>query len=146
MGWEVGTITFLILLLIPHLYFHKIYSEHVRKLGAEIGEIIIFKPDPKADDMEDDVEAALVDRGSRWAQARVDRNGNLWNAIPVHIVCISGVLAMIILAHTELTVALGWVSVLVLPVPIYLFSHHIWNVLGLVNTRTTPLSETSKRT
>ncbi len=125
MIWEISVIGVLLVLVLIHLYFNKVYSDRIRQLDADMAEM------GDSDIDEDYVGEAIIDRARMSAQANVDRVNNLYHAVFVHGVCIAGLIVMLVLNQAGLAIEMGWMSATILPLPVCIFVYHLRNALAL---------------
>ena len=77
----------------------------------------------------DELDEALTDGVRMLAQAKADRTGNAY-ALVIVIMCIGGLSVLAILLHVVETEPVGWMSLLLLPLPAFILLHHLINMYG----------------
>lgn len=113
----------LIAVLVVHACLNRTYSRRIRRLGMEVAET---ESDINGGD---ELDEALTDGVRMLAQAKADRTGNAY-ALVIVIMCIGGLSVLAILLHVVETEPVGWMSLLLLPLPAFILLHHLINMYG----------------
>ena len=105
MEWELSAMFILAVLLAVHLWLCKIHSRRIRRLGEHM-----------------DKKSSYYTRVR--AQAGADRHNN-YHVITICNVGLAGLVIMCLLYMAGLVDAMGWASILVVPIPAYLSIIHL---------------------
>ena len=123
MEWEYAVVLVLIMVFVVHICLNRTYTRRIRRLGMEVVET---ESDINGGD---ELDEALTDGVSMLAQARADRTGNTY-ALVINIICIGGLFVLAVLSHVVKTEPVGWMSLLLLPLPVFILLHHLSNMYG----------------
>ena len=120
---EIATIGILSFLLGIQLRFDMIYSGRIRQFDEAMTTI-----DNQFTADEEYAEDEIHDCARMYAQAKIDRSSNRY-AISICVVGITGLVVMHLLNMAELVAAVGWMSFIIVPLPVYLFVYHIRTIV-----------------
>ena len=117
MALELTVIGILIVMLGVHFWLGKMHSGRIRQFGKYIDEM-------NRSDVPDEMYEESLNCVRMHAQAKADRRSNR-HVITVYAVCLTGLAIMSLLSIVELADAMGWTSLLVIPLPAYLSADHL---------------------
>ena len=119
MSWEGVVITAFLVMTVVHLIIVKTYTSRIRQFEADLAAM----DSVRAED-EIHLEEAIIGRVQMSAQAKVDRDSNI-HVIIINIICLASLSIMVILSHAGQIEAVGWMSLLLLPIPGVLIFYHL---------------------
>ena len=89
-------------------------------------ELAETEPDINSGDKLDD---ALTDGVRMLAQAKADHTGNTY-ALVICTMCIGGLLVLTFIPEDIKTGPVGWMAMLLLPLPVFMLVNHLGNMYG----------------
>ena len=77
----------------------------------------------------DEIDEALTDGIRMLAQAKVDRTSNTY-ALVINSMCVGGLFVLFVIPLVVETESVGWMALLLLPLPAFMLLHHLGNTYG----------------